>query len=75
MHHWTVFHPDPGTDVLLCLQLQQEQRRSSSLNDDLKAAKEQNVMVVSHRSYAGLHRQLLFATFADTACCTAAKAS
>ncbi len=30
----------------LYLQFQQEQRRSSSLNDELKAAKEQNVLVV-----------------------------
>ncbi len=30
----------------LYLQFQQEQRRSNSLNDELKAAKEQNVLVV-----------------------------
>ena len=31
---------------MLLLQVQQEQRRSSSLNDELKAAKTQNVHVV-----------------------------
>ena len=31
---------------LLCLQLQQEQRKGSSLQEELKAAKEQNVVVV-----------------------------
>ena len=32
--------------VLLVVQLQQEQRRSNSLTDELRAAKEQNVLVV-----------------------------
>ncbi len=37
--------------VLLRVQFQQKQRKSSSLNDELKAAKEQNVLVVGQNSF------------------------